>query len=324
MSQSEVERLLALVGDSDASGTEINPSGSETQAGQTLLARHDFPQVSSFSAEEMRKLRLRCESFICTLAARLSVHLNLECVVQMSKLETVRFEQFVNTLANPTHLTLFRLDPLRGICLLDIPPRLALTIVDRELGGPAAATDEVRDLTQIEAKLAGKVLAVLLGEWCATWADTLPLRPVQIRCETSGRHLQTSPAEAMMLTLGMETRVAQTIEQIQMAIPQSVLEPLLLKLNSDLKQVEKPEAAQPRTPIKWNAAMNDVPIQLSAHWQGMELTARQILDLKPGDVLPLRPATTSQVQISLDSTPKFSGQLGTSGRQLAIQIVGVL
>jgi flagellar motor switch protein FliM len=43
--------------------------------------------------------------------------------------------------------------------------------------------------------------------------------------------------------------------------------------------------------------------------------------LKAGDLLPLRPATTRQVEISVGSTPKFTGQLGAVGSQLAVKIV---
>jgi len=46
--------------------------------------------------------------------------------------------------------------------------------------------------------------------------------------------------------------------------------------------------------------------------------------LKPGALLRLRPATTAGWKISLDAQPKFAGQLGTSGQQLAVKIVETL
>lgn len=319
ISQSEVERLLALVGENDPSAP-----GGETGGAQAFPVRHDFPQASSFSEVELRDLRLRCESFIRSVAARLTVHFNLECAMQMNRLEAVRFEPFVETLANPTHVTLFRLEPLRGVCLLELPPRLALSIVDRELGGPAAASVDIRELTPIEGKLAAKVLGMILVEWCNTWTDTLQLRPSIIRSETSGRYLQTCSPPSRVIVMGIETRLAQTTEQIQLAFPQTNLEPLLLKLNSNSQHEEKPEPAHARTAVKWNPGLNDVPVLVTARWRGMELTARQILGLKPGDIVPLQPATTSQVQLSLDATLKFAGQLGASGRQLAVRIFKVI
>ena len=105
MSQSEVEQLLASV---DESGALAAGPGGDPGSGQGLISRHDFPQLTSFSADEMRKLRMRCESFVSSLAARLSVHLRLECALQMTKFETVRFQPLVDALSQPAYLTLFR------------------------------------------------------------------------------------------------------------------------------------------------------------------------------------------------------------------------
>ena len=321
ISQSEVEQLLSSVNESDALAAGL---GGESGPGESLVSRHDFPRLASFSPGEMRGLRMRCESFVCSLAARLSVHLRLECALQMTKLEILRFQPLVDALSQPGYLTLFRIEPLENTCLLDMPARLALAIVDRELGGPAVCQDESRDLTQIEAKLAAKVVHVMLAEWCNTWADTLPMRPLLLRHESSGRFLNLSPTDTMFLRLGLEARIAQTVETIQFAFPQSIIEPLIAKLDSGFQNGQKPRAAQPGAGARWNPALNDVCIDIRARWRGLEITARQLADLKPGVLLRLRPAATSRVEISLDGQPKFAGQLGTSGRQLAVKIVETL
>jgi flagellar motor switch protein FliM len=239
----------------------------------------------------------------------------------MTKLETVRFQPLADALSQPAYLTLFRVEPLESVCLLDMPAHLALAIVDRELGGPAVCQDESRDLTQIEAKLAAKVVNLMLTEWCNTWADILPMRPLLLRHESSGRFLNLSSPDTMFLRLGLEARLAQTTETICLAFPQSILEPLIAKLNAGLQDAQAAPAAQLGARLRWNPALNDVPIQVSARWRGLDISARQLAELKPGDLLPLRPSTISQVEVSIESFPKFAGQLGTSGPQLAVRIV---
>ena len=321
MSQSEVEQLLASVNQTQELAAGL---GEEAGSGQSLISRPAFPQLTSFSAGEMRNLRMRCESYVNSLAARLSVHLRLECALQLTQLETVRFQPLVEAFSQPAYLTLFRVEPLENVCLLDMPARLALAIVDRELGGPAVCQEESRDLTKIEAKLAAKVVHVMLAEWCNTWADTLPMRPLLLRHETSGRFLNLCPPDTMFLRLGLEARLVQTVETVHLAFPQSILEPLIAKLESSLQEAPLPPAAQPGARLRWNPALNDVPIQVSAGWRGLEISARQLAALKPGDLLPLRPATTSRVEIAIESIPKFAGQLGTFGPQMAVKIVETL
>jgi flagellar motor switch protein FliM len=321
MSQSEVEQLLASVGGNDAMESG---SGGDSGAGQALVSRHEFPQLASFSAGEMRNLRIRCQSFANSLAARLSVHLRLEFALQLTRLEAVRFQPLMAALSQPAFLTLFRMEPLESVCLLDMPVRLALTVVDRELGGPAVCPDEVRDLTEMEGKLASKLVRLILAEWCSTWADLVPTRPLLLRHETSGRFLNFCAAETMFLTLGLEARIAQTVEAIQIAFPLSVLEPLIAKLNAGLQDDHKTRTAQSGAGPRWNPALNDAQVRISAHWRGVEISARELAALKAGAVLRLRPDATSRVEVSLDDQAKFTGQLGTAGRQLAVRIAETL
>ena len=136
-----------------------------------------FRRLSAFSATELRKLRERQEEFIRALAARLSGHLRLEIGLKITRLESVPFEKFVDEISNPTYLSLLKLEPLKGVCLLEIPPQLGLSIVDRELGGAGVSIDENRALTEIESRILSRVVEMSLGEWCHAWSDLLELRP---------------------------------------------------------------------------------------------------------------------------------------------------
>src|ERR1700722_11786412 len=171
VSQTEVERLLAQVGGvMPATGDPALPSAPRT-LDYDLLQRHEFPKLSFLSSAELRKLRLRHEQFVSSLAGRLSIHLGLEVAMQLSKLETLPFARFTEALSNPTHLTLVKLEPLNGTCLLDIPSQLGLCIVDREIGGPAISTEEPRQLGQMETRLLARIIEMIVGEWCSMWSD---------------------------------------------------------------------------------------------------------------------------------------------------------
>ena len=125
-----------------------------------LVSRHTFPQLSSFSADQMRqaaRLRLR-GPLLASLAARFSGYLRMECTVQLSKLETVRYQQFTNRTGHSDASDFVsNWNRWRGSGMLDMPPRLALVVVDREMGGPAVCEDvNPATLTEIEVKLSGQ------------------------------------------------------------------------------------------------------------------------------------------------------------------------
>jgi flagellar motor switch protein FliM len=302
-------------------GEQGENTGGEKAQSSNSSPRHEFPSVSSLSTVELRKLRMRHENFLQTLSARLSLHFRLECNLQMLKLETAPFRLFVDSLNNPTHLCLFKLEPFRGVSFLDIPLRMAMCVIDRELGGPGRAAEEARELSKMEARLLNRVVDIMVAEWCQEWSDMAELRPAMIRSENNGRFLQTHQPHTPMLVLGVEVRLGALVEQMHFAFPCRSLEPILVKLNSDpdADNADEPDRASNR-PVPWNQAFYDIGIKVTAELPDVEITARQLGDLKPGDFIPVSAANASQIQVYLESQPKFVGNLGVAGDQLAVQI----
>jgi len=246
----------------------------------------------------------------------------LEVGLQMSKLETSHFQNFVEGTSNPTYLALLKLAPLQGICLLEVPPKVGLCIVDRELGGPAQCLDEVRPLTEIESKLLSKVVEIVAGEWCSFWSDLVELRSTLLGYENSASFVQVVPPDTMMLILGMEIRIGEVAEQMQFCFPCATLEPLIVKLNAGIK-ADKSAAARPAATLKWNPSLNEVRVKVTAELPDMQLTARQLAQLKPGDTLLVTPEMAAQVNLCLAKKPKFTAMLGTSNNRWAAKITDV-
>jgi flagellar motor switch protein FliM len=320
ISQSEVEQLLAQVGSAAPPAPATDPQAPINPAGREIIRRHDFPKLSPFSPAELRPLRMRHEDFISALATRLSIHLGMEVSLQISKLEALPFQKFAEGLSNPTWLTMLKLPPLAGVCLLDIPPRLGLCIVDRELGGPGRAAEETRQIGKIEARLLSPVVSLIVNEWCGIWSDLMEIHPTVLGNETNSRYLHTSTPENSMLVVGMETRLAETVEQIQFAFPHPMLEPLTLKLNTGADGGGKPDAAAKTAPAKWNSLFDDLQIEVKAELPEIQLPAGQVAGLKPGDVLSLPPEYMNEVRLRLAHHPGFIGTLGTSDRRRAVKI----
>ena len=324
VSQSEIERLLAQVESVDPSDPVASPLATAHPAGPEFVRRHEFPKLSLFSAAELRRLRVRHEDFISSLAARLSIHLGMDVTLQMSALEAVPFQKFTDGLSNPTYLTMLKLPPLSGICLLDIPPRLGLCMVDKELGGPGWAPDEARQIGKIEASLLTRVVGLIVNEWCGIWSDLLEVRPTVLGNETNSRFLTTSAPETSMLVVGMEARLNETVEQMQIAFPHPMLEPLTLKLNGGVNGGEKPDTVAKTVSPKWNSLFDDLQIQVKAELPEIRLPAGQLATLKPGDILALPSDLVNQVQIRLADRPAFVGNLGMSNQRRAVEIAQAL
>jgi flagellar motor switch protein FliM len=265
-------------------------------------------------------LRVRHDDFIASLATRLSLYFGMEVTLQMTKLEALPFQLFADALSNPTHLTLLKLQPLAGVCLLDIPPRLGLCMVDRVLGGPGRLPDDTPQLGKIESRLLTPIVNLIINEWCGTWRDLMEIQSSVLGIETNTRYVRTSEPETSMLAIGMEMHMAETAAQIQLAFPHSMLEPLTLKLNAGAVGPQKPDAAAKTAPLKWNPLFDELQIQVRAESSEFELPAGQLAELKLGDILGLPPQWMNQVRLSLANHPGFIGTLGVSDQIRAVKI----
>lgn len=321
LSQSEVERLLAQVAEQENSITVVKEGEGKETKDKDSIQPYDFRHPVFLSPTELRRLRIRHEDFIRALAARLSIYLRLEFSLQMSKLQTVTYQKFAEGLPNPTHLSLFKVEPLRGVGILDIHPRLGLTIVDRLLGGPAHSITADHDFSEIEMALLDQAVNLILAEWCHHWASVEELRPTLLGHENNGQFLQTAPHDTIMLVLSMEAKIGDCLEQMQIALPCFTLEPLIRKLGHITDAAV--EAELPVTSLKWNRNFDEVPVPVTAMWDDLVLTARDVANLKAGDVLPLDPKCVQRVKLRLADMSKFEGNLGTTGGKWAVAVTNV-
>lgn len=282
------------------------------------IRSHDFRQSGFLAASELRRIRQRHDQFVRSLAARLAIFLRLECSLQLDKVQIVGYQKIIESMANPTHITLFKTEPLKGVGLLVIPPRLALTLVDRLLGGVGAMPAETRDLSDIEVALTDQVATLVLAKWCNHWPELRDLHPTLVGHENNSPFLQTSAPDTAMLILSVQTTIAEQTESFQIIFPYTTVEPLMRLINPAIPGSESTPArtAKPR----WNGSLDEVKVPVTVEWQGLKMSAGDITRLMPGDVLSIDPACAAQVLVRFGNVPKFLGRPGTSDAKWAVQL----
>jgi flagellar motor switch protein FliM len=281
---------------------------------------HDFRNSSLLSPRQMRKLRAHETQFLNAMEARVTLFLRSEFPLKLAGIQIVSYQKLTESWAAPTHLVLFKAEPLRGVAVLEIPLRLALSIVDRLMGGSGRIEPAARELSEIEKALLEQIVQIILEEWSNNWAVIKPLKPELLGCESSGRYLQSAPPQTNMLVLAMEARLGDCAGQIKLAFPYAALEPCLRQLCAGSEPAFEPPAPAPAAAVKWNRCLDDVTLPLTAEWQGLELSARDVLHLKVGDVLQVNPQLARQVSLRLGDLSKFNGRLGTLSGHWAVEL----
>jgi flagellar motor switch protein FliM len=192
------------------------------------------------------------------------------------------------------------------------------------MGGPGKVEETERELSEIERALLDQIVQIFLEEWCGNWSVFRQIKPSILGCESDGRFLQTAPAQSSMLTFSLEARLGECSGRMQLAFPYASLEPLLRQLCPENEaSAESPAPAAP-APVQWNRGLDEVALGVTAEWQGMELSARDVLHLKVGDVLQVGPQLARQVCVRLGEQAKFNGRLGTLGGSWAVEITQLI
>jgi flagellar motor switch protein FliM len=283
-------------------------------------ASRTFRQGGLLAESALRKLRSQQEEFARVFGSRVSLYLRTDFSVAVAGVQTVSFQKFVERIATPAHLTLLKIEPLRGIGLLEIPPQLGLRIVDRQLGGTGNIPNADRALTEIETALLDQVSEILLTEWCTQWHEQQELKAVLLGHEFEVRFLNAIARETVMLELAFEVAMGEHKERFRLGLPHASFETLIQRLTDGGGAQEVGPALAGPALARWNPRFDEVPVALRAVCDGFRLTARQLATLKVGDSLPVEPQRFNAVTIHIGTAAKFVGTLGTSEGHWAVAV----
>lgn len=314
---SPADSSVAAPAPSSASGP-----GETASAEPDKVIRYDFRHPALVAPREMRKLRLRHEEFVRSLATRLSINLRMEFGLTLQTLDTRPFRGFIDSLPNPSHFTLFKTDSLDGIGLLEIPTVVGLTIVDRLMGGPGKPVSLGRDLTEIETALLDQAVLVMLREWNQHVHRQNESNPTLLGHENNGRFLQFVSNDTNMVVLAMQVSLGDLKDTLHLAFTYETLEPLIHQLGPLIEASKKPSAPPPSSAPIWNPALGSLTVPVVAQWSGLKISLRQLTELKVGDVLPVEARYGQQVQVQMAKISKFTGRLGTCGKAWAVELTG--
>ena len=283
----------------------------------------DFRHPMFLSSAEWRKLRMELDELAESTGALLSTYLRMDFGLQVGKIQMLGFNEFTASLASPTHLILFKTDPLRGIGVTEIKSGIAQAIVDRLLGGPGKSSAPDRQLTDMETALMDQFVQLALEEWCKMWSKLQPVEAEILGHENNPKFLQCATPETMMLVLALEARLGESEGQIQFAFPYSALEPLINKL-AELGAPSAPQAATSAPGgTKWTQHLDKVSVRMNAQWPAVKIPTRSLIELQAGTILDLRAEDAERLELRVGKVVKFRGRLGTRDQKWAVQITEV-
>ncbi len=317
LSQDEIDQLLNAI-----SSGEINSEDVAPQQDPRKIKIYDFKRPDKFSKEQIRTVSIMHETFARLTTTSLSAQLRSLAQVHVASVDQLTYEEFIRSIPNPTTLAIINMDPLKGSAILEIDPAITFSVIDRLFGGQGEGTKVTRDLTDIEASVMEGIIVRILGNMRDAWTQVIDLRPRLGQIETNPQFAQIVPPTEMVVLVTLETKVGEVEGMMNFCIPYLTIEPIIGKLSAQYMYSAIRRGTTTENLNTLRERLSSIAVDVVAEIGKMELTMREVLSIRVGDVIRLPNVRINDpMALNVGNRKKFMCKPGLMGKKLAVQIV---
>lgn len=311
LSQEEIDALLHGVSSGD-----VETDGDELTDGQAR--QYDFTSQDRIVRGRMPTLEMINERFARYFRISLFNLLRRTGEISVGGVQMLKFAEYVHSLFVPTSLNLVRVKPLRGTALFILDPKLVFIIVDNFFGGDGRypAKIEGREFTPTEQRVIHMILQQSFRDLKQAWAPVLPVEFEYMSSEVNPHFANiVSPTEVVVVTT-FHVELEGGGGDFHVTLPYAMVEPIREILDagvqSDRTDVDERWVTALREEIK------ESEVELSSTLTETEITLREVLNLKAGDVIPIE--VPGAVTLRAENIPVFRGRFGVAQGNCAIKV----
>lgn len=314
LSQDEIDALLHGVDEVEEEDIESSEAG---QNGKTM--QFDFSSQDRIVRGRMPTLEMVNERFARHMRISLFNMMRRTAEVSINGVQMIKFGEYVHTLFVPTSLNMVRFRPLKGTGLITMEARLVFILVDNFFGGDGRyhAKIEGREFTPTERRIIQMLLKLIFEDYKEAWAPVMDVSFEYLDSEVNPAMANiVSPTEVVVIS-SFHIELDGGGGDFHVALPYSMLEPIRELLDAGV-QSDKED-----TDLRWSKALRDeimdVKVGLSTKMLDVDLTLRDIMELKAGDIIPVE--IPEHITVLIEDLPTFRAKMGRSRDNVALKII---
>ena len=317
LSQSEVDALLSAVSDNRADADEQMSSESGVGGG---VVQYDLANQDRIIRGRMPTLDIIHDRFIRLFRVTLSNALRKMANLSVNSTGPLKFSEFMNSLPLPSCLNILRLDPLRGAAVMVIESKLLYALVDSFFGGNDVPYTKIegKDFTQIEIKIARRVVLSAIDDLEKAWEPVYPLKIGYSRTEINPQFVAVVPPSDVVIATTFDVELEKVSGTIKIVIPYATLEPIKSKLAVGF------QSEQLEVDFIWINRIKEQVMQTAANvlvkLGEAHLSIEDLMNLHVGDIIQLDVDATAPIDVLVEGIPKFKGLPGLLKGNRAIKV----
>jgi len=329
LSDGELDALLSGMNSAPSAGSEPEeeeespgPKKSEKKKGK--IKTYDFRRPDKFSKDQIRTIEMMHEGFARHFGADLSGYIRAIGEVTVTSVKQMTYSEYIEKVPNPTSIAVFSLDPLKGAAIFEINPSIIFPIIDRVLGGNGGAIGKPRELTDLEQAIVGKIIEKAFLNLKDSWHRIVEFEPEIKARETNPQFVQIVAPNEMCLNLNFEIKIKEHVGAMSMCIPYLVIEPILYKLSAKQWFTLTKEELSEETKDILDKRVKNTWVPLSVNIGKAALSMKDIVGLRPGDIVKLETNAAEDILVSVENKPMFYGKVGRKGKKKAVKVTSLV
>jgi flagellar motor switch protein FliM len=307
LNQEEVNALLNAVDSGDVN--------TDAPANPEEVRLYDFQNDPGSTRVRMPAFDLINERLARSLRVSLFNLLRRPLEIAVMPLRSCKYADFAQGLALPSNLNLIRINPLRGSALLAMDPALVFCVVDNFFGGRGRQSSaEGREFAPTEMRVIQMLLRAAFNDMREAWAPVAAIDVEHVKSEVNPSFVQIASPSDPVVICGFQLALEGGGGDLHIVLPLSMLEPLKDVL----------EAGASGTAVqddRWLASLKediqDAEIELTTMLGHASVTLNQLVNLKPGDVIPCD--FSGKATVFAEGVPLFRGSYGASRGQQSVR-----
>src|SRR6195952_5378264 len=300
------------------SGPTSQPFGGRSRRGAPRT--YDFRRPTKLSREHVRVLQIAQESFARQATTILTTLLRTGARVELVGIEQSSYDDYIVTLPNPVFITTFSIEPLAGKGMLAYSLDIAMAMVDHMLGGSGRAEQPNRPMTAMESTITSHLLERLPDEMAATFAPITEIQPVMLGFEYNPQLAQAASGSDTVMVATFSLAVGAREGEATLVLPFSSFAQSLN--NAASPQLSDSAVAKRKLAAEALAVrLNLVPVDVSVRFAPLTVSSADLLSLAVGDVLLLRHAPDSPLEVTTNDVTFAYAIASNHRRRLAAAIV---
>ena len=319
LSQHEIDSLLSEMS-SGAVNVDDILSG---KAAVGDVSNYDFRRPNRISKNQVRTLQTVHESFAEVFGYFLVSKLQTIVSISVTSVDQLFYSEFILSVSNPSCLYIFDIVETDGSGILEISPQLALSIIERLLGGSAEIQRKPRTITPIEQAVIRGVIEHALYDLSTAWRSIAELTFRYSRLEMEADFVQVAPSSEIVVVISFDVNIGVHSYLLNLCFPTFALEEVLARLNR--QQVTTSAVVQSAERMKENMVtmkqqIASTYLPVIAELGKAAISVRELMDLNIGDIIKLKTKVDQEIEVEIAGRRKFAARPGSLDGKKAVRI----